>query len=156
MTDFASGTTLQNIRPTNDLLVIRRIVEEQPRTAAGIILPRVEESADTPYRGIVVAAGPGKPVKLSPAAEEIVSSLQDLLDQFHNMPSVTEGPRGISLSHWQRAADALENHKAISRSPMSVKVGDTVIFSRNGFQEFKIDGEVFIVMGEASIIGVIE
>lgn len=150
MADFSS------IKPTNDLLIIRRIVEEQPRTAAGILLPPVEESSDTPYRGIVVSAGPGKPVKLSPAGEEVVTALAKLLDQFHTMPSITEGPRGISLSHWQRAADAMSNHNGNDRFPMTVKVGDTVIFSKNLFQEFKIDGEVFIVMGEASIMGILE
>jgi co-chaperonin GroES (HSP10) len=39
---------------------------------------------------------------------------------------------------------------------MSVRVGDIVIFSRNGYQEFKIDGETLIAMHEDSVLGVID
>lgn len=152
----ASPSILGMLRPTNDLLVIRRIVEEQPRTAAGILLPPVEESANTPYRGVVVAAGPGKHAKLSAAGKAVVESLTKLVDLYHAMPTITEGPRGIALNHWQDAVDALSEHRNAQRVEMSVKVGDVVVFSRNGFQEFKLDGEVFIVMGEASIMGILE
>jgi co-chaperonin GroES (HSP10) len=147
---------LDFLRPTNDLLVIRRIVEEQPRTASGILLPPVEESADTPYRGVVVAAGPGKHSKLSGAAWEVVAALTNLVDKYHAMPIITEGPRGIALQHWQRAVDALSEHRATQRNQMQVKVGDVVVFSKNLYQEFKIDGETLIVMGEASIMGILE
>lgn len=147
---------LKYLKPTNDLLVIRRIVEEQPRSHAGILLPPVEESHDTPYRGLVMAVGPGKPTKVSGAAKEVVGALAILVDQFHAMPNIAEGPRGIPLQHWQRAIDALESNNTDPRIPMTVEVGDTVIFSRNGFQEFKLDGEMFIVMGQDSVMGVLE
>lgn len=147
---------LDMLKPTNDLLVIRRIVEEEPRTPAGILLPPTEDSANTPYRGVVVAAGPGKHAKLSGAGEDVVAALATLVGQYHAMPSVTEGLRGIPLQHWQAAVDALGAHHDTQRNDMQVKVGDTVVFSRNGFQEFKIDGETLIVMGEASIMGVLE
>src|SRR3954467_3627016 len=148
---------LDSLQPLNDLIVIRRIVEEAPRSAAGILLPPTEESANTPYRGVVVAAGPGKPTKLSGAGTEVVDALAGLLKQYHLMPNqYSEDPRGFSLAHWQRAADALKNHVPFPRRMlMSVKGGDTVIFSKNLFQEFKLDGEVFVVMGEASIMGIL-
>ena len=43
-----------------------------------------------------------------------------------------------------------------TRIPVQVKVGDTVLFSTNGHQITKINGEELIVTREASIIGVIE
>lgn len=42
------------------------------------------------------------------------------------------------------------------RIPMQVKAGDKVIFSTNGHQITKINGEELIVLREPSIIGVIE
>lgn len=146
-----------NIVPTNDLLLIRRIVVEEPRSAAGIYLPLTEDSADTPMRGVVLAAGPGKPAKLQPAGEDALAALKELVHCYHTSPDSSYGSRGISLYHWQKAIDALEASKdGMARIPMQVKVGDTVIFSKNGFQEFKINGETLIVTQEASIMGVIE
>lgn len=43
-----------------------------------------------------------------------------------------------------------------THAPMEVVVGDRVIFSTNGHQLTKIDGEELIVLREASIIAVIE
>jgi co-chaperonin GroES (HSP10) len=60
------------------------------------------------------------------------------------------------MQHWQAAIDALDAHRATQRNDMQVKVGDIVVFSKNLYQEFKIDGETLIVMGEASIMGVLE
>jgi len=40
--------------------------------------------------------------------------------------------------------------------PMSVKVGDNVIFSKYGPDEVKIDGEEYFVISESSILAVIK
>lgn len=40
--------------------------------------------------------------------------------------------------------------------PMSVKVGDTVIFSKYGPDEIKVDGEEYYILGESSILAVIK
>ncbi|CAH1206638.1 cochaperonin GroES [Candidatus Nitrotoga sp. BS] len=40
--------------------------------------------------------------------------------------------------------------------PMTVKVGDKVLFGRHASQTFKIDGQEYITMHEEQIIGVIE
>ena len=37
---------------------------------------------------------------------------------------------------------------------MEVKVGDKVIFSKYGFDEVKIDGKDYFIVGEASILGI--
>jgi len=147
-----------NITPTNDLCIIRRIVDEVPTSASGIILaPSTnDEAADTPLKGLVLATGPGRPVKLSGAAVAVESALQELLDAFHAMPNAEGGPRGISLAHWQNAADAITAAQgSVQRVPMQVRAGDTVVFSRNGFQTFRIDGEDLLVCQEASILGVL-
>ena len=57
------------IAPINDMLIVKRIQPEEYRSASGIVLPPVEESSDTPYQGVVMAAGPGKPYK--PTGERI-------------------------------------------------------------------------------------
>lgn len=46
-----------NIRPLHDRVVVRR-VEEETKTAGGIVLPG--SAAEKPSRGEVLAAGPGK------------------------------------------------------------------------------------------------
>ncbi|MEO6421408.1 MAG: co-chaperone GroES [Candidatus Nitrotoga sp.] len=40
--------------------------------------------------------------------------------------------------------------------PMSVKVGDKVLFGKHARQTFKIEGQEYITMHEEEIIGVIE
>lgn len=39
--------------------------------------------------------------------------------------------------------------------PMTVKVGDTVLFSKYGFDEVKIDGQEYFILSESSILAII-
>jgi chaperonin GroES len=41
------------------------------------------------------------------------------------------------------------------RVPMSVKVGDTVIFSKYGFDEVKVDGKEYYILSESSVLAII-
>lgn len=41
------------------------------------------------------------------------------------------------------------------RVPMSVKVGEKVVFSRYGYEEIKVDGEEFYILKEENILAVI-
>ncbi|TSC71275.1 MAG: chaperonin GroES [Parcubacteria group bacterium Gr01-1014_49] len=41
------------------------------------------------------------------------------------------------------------------RVPLSVKVGDTVLFSKYGYDEVKIDGQEYFVLSESSILGIL-
>ena len=41
------------------------------------------------------------------------------------------------------------------RIPLTVKVGDKVLFSRHGQQHFRYEGRDLITFGEASIIGIV-
>jgi chaperonin GroES len=40
------------------------------------------------------------------------------------------------------------------RIPLDVKVGDRVVFSKYGYDEVKIDGKEYFLVGEGSILGV--
>ena len=40
--------------------------------------------------------------------------------------------------------------------PMNVKIGDTVIFSKYGPEEIKVDGEEYYILSEISILAVIK
>ena len=40
--------------------------------------------------------------------------------------------------------------------PMSISVGDTVIFGQYGGNEIKVDGETFLILSESDIYGVFE
>jgi len=42
-----------------------------------------------------------------------------------------------------------------SRAPMAVKVGDTVLFSKYGYDEVKIDGEDYLILSESSVLAVL-
>ncbi len=46
------------------------------------------------------------------------------------------------------------NEDGDTRLTMEVKVGDKVIFSKYGFDEVKIDGKDYFIVGEASILGI--
>ena len=40
--------------------------------------------------------------------------------------------------------------------PMSIKVGDTVIYEKYGGTEITVDGEEYLIMGEEDVLAVIE
>jgi len=42
------------------------------------------------------------------------------------------------------------------RAAMNVKAGDTVLFKKYSPDEFKIDGEEFLVVSESDIIGIVK
>ena len=41
------------------------------------------------------------------------------------------------------------------RTPMQVKVGDTVLFSKYGYDEVKIEGQEYYILSESSILAII-
>jgi chaperonin GroES len=41
------------------------------------------------------------------------------------------------------------------RVPMQVKVGDTVIFSKYGYDEVKIGGQEYYILAESQVLGVV-
>ncbi len=41
-------------------------------------------------------------------------------------------------------------------TPMNVKVGDKVLFSKYGYDEVKLDGEEYLILPEAQILGIIK
>ena len=47
------------------------------------------------------------------------------------------------------------NEDADARVPMSVKVGDRVVFSKYGYDEVKIADQEYFVVSEGSILGII-
>ena len=42
------------------------------------------------------------------------------------------------------------------RVPMSIKVGDKVVFSRYGYEEVKLDGEEYYILKEENILAVLK
>jgi chaperonin GroES len=46
-------------------------------------------------------------------------------------------------------------NKSGQRSPMDVKVGDTVIFSKYSPSEIKLDGKEYLVVGEEDILAIV-
>ena len=42
------------------------------------------------------------------------------------------------------------------RVPLPVKVGDTVLFSRYGYDEVKIEGQEYYIISESNILGIVK
>ncbi len=40
--------------------------------------------------------------------------------------------------------------------PMSVKVGDSVLFSKYGYDEVKVDGTEYLILSESSVLAVLQ
>ncbi len=93
------------IRPLNDRILVRRL-EEEEKTAGGIIIP--DSAKEKPAEGKIIAVGPGK--------------LNDNGD----------------------------------RVAMDVKDGDSILFSKYGGTDVKIDGEDYLIMREDDVLGIIE
>jgi len=47
------------------------------------------------------------------------------------------------------------NEDGDERIPLSVSVGDTVIFSKYGYDEVKIEGKEYLILAESSILAII-
>lgn len=146
-----------NLKPLHDRLIVQRLMPEQPKTASGILLPPTEESQETPFTGLVLAVGPGKPCAMQPAGQAIVEVLQELIEASRSLATGHGINHGVTLDCIERAEDALTQHKeAVTRAPMSVKVGDRVIYSRHGHQEFRIEGMDLVTFSQDSVIGIAE
>ena len=86
-------------RPLHDRVVVRRI-EEDTKTAGGIIIP--DTAKEKPQRGEIVAVGNGK-----------------------------------------------------KDEPMTVKVGDQVLYGKYAGTEINIDGKDFLIMKESDIFAIV-
>lgn len=93
------------LKPLLDRVVIKR-VEEENKTAGGIIIP--DTAKEKPSQGIIVSVGPGG---RDEAGHEI---------------------------------------------PMTLKVGDRVLFGKWSGTEVKIEGEDLVIMKESEVFGVLE
>jgi len=40
--------------------------------------------------------------------------------------------------------------------PMSVRVGDKILFSKYGFDEVKVDGDTYLILSESNILAVLK
>ena len=43
-----------------------------------------------------------------------------------------------------------------ARVPMTVKVGDTVLFSKYGYDEVKIEGTAYYILAESSVLAIVK
>ncbi len=93
------------LKPLLDRVVIKR-VEEENKTAGGIIIP--DTAKEKPSQGLVVSIGPGG---RDEAGHEI---------------------------------------------PMTLKVGDRVLFGKWSGTEVKIEGEDLVIMKESEVFGILE
>ena len=93
------------LKPLLDRVVIKR-VEEENKTAGGIIIP--DTAKEKPSQGVIVSVGPGG---RDEAGHEI---------------------------------------------PMTLKVGDRVLFGKWSGTEIKIEGEDLVIMKESEVFGILE
>lgn len=92
------------VRPLHDRVLVRRL-EQEEKTAGGIIIP--DTAKEKPMQGEVLAVGTG-----------------------HR-----------------------EDGKV---TPLDVKMGDTVLFTKWAGTEVKIDGEELMIMKESDILAIVE
>lgn len=94
-----------SFRPLHDRVLARRI-EQEEKTAGGIIIP--DSAKEKPAEAEVISVGPG-------------------------------------------ARDDKGNIM-----PLSVKVGDRVLFAKWSGTEIKLNGEEYLIMKESDILGIVE
>ena len=94
------------LKPLGDRLIVRAI-EEEEKTASGLVLP--DTAKEKPQRGEVLAVGLGK------------------FDE--------DGEKRI---------------------PLDVAEGDTVLYSKYGGTEIKVDGEDLLVLRESDVLAKVE
>jgi chaperonin GroES len=94
------------LKPLGDRLIVRAI-EEEEKTASGLVLP--DTAKEKPQRGEVIAAGEGR---------------------------------------WDEDGE--------KRIPLDVAAGDTVLYSKYGGTEIKVDGEDLLVLRESDVLAKVE
>ena len=94
------------LKPLGDRLIVRAI-EEEEKTASGLLLP--DTAKEKPQKGEVLAVGDGR------------------FDE--------DGEKRI---------------------PLDVSTGDTVLYSKYGGTEIKVDGEDLLVLRESDVLAKIE
>jgi chaperonin GroES len=94
------------LKPLGDRLIVRAI-EEEEKTASGLVLP--DTAKEKPQKGEVIAVGDGR------------------FDE--------DGEKRI---------------------PLDVSQGDTVLYSKYGGTEIKVDGEDLLVLRESDVLAKIE
>jgi chaperonin GroES len=94
------------LKPLGDRLIVKAI-EEEEKTASGIVLP--DTAKEKPQKGKVIAVGDGK---------------------------ISE-----------------ETGK---RTPLDVTEGDTVLYSKYGGTEIKVDGEELLVLRESDVLAKVQ
>jgi chaperonin GroES len=98
--------TRMKLKPLGDRLIVRAI-EEEEKTASGLLLP--DTAKEKPQKGEVIAVGEGR------------------FDE--------DGDKRI---------------------PLDVAKGDTVLYSKYGGTEIKVDGEDLLVLRESDVLAKIE
>jgi chaperonin GroES len=93
------------LKPLGDRLIVRAI-EEEEKTASGLVLP--DTAKEKPQKGEVLAVGDGK----------------------------------------------IDDNG--SRVPLDVEAGDTVLYSKYGGTEIKVDGEDLLVLRESDVLAKVE
>ena len=93
------------LKPLGDRLIVRAI-EEEEKTASGLVLP--DTAKEKPQKGEVLAVGDGK----------------------------------------------IDDNG--SRVPLDVAAGDTVLYSKYGGTEIKVDGEDLLVLRESDVLAKVE
>src|ERR1700753_1885037 len=94
------------LKPLGDRLIVRAI-EEEEKTASGLVLP--DTAKEKPQKGKVIAVGDGK-----------------------------------------------INEASGKRSPLDVKEGDEVLYSKYGGTEIKVDGEDLLVLRESDVLAKVQ
>ena len=93
---------------------------------------------------------------MSGAGKDVVACLQTLVDALNGVSDDQWLGSGLTLDLIVNAENVLKRQsEAPDVIPMSLQVGDIIIFSRNGHQSFRVDGQDVLVMQEASVMGVI-
>ncbi len=81
-----------------------------------------------------------------------------------NKDDATKSPSGIIIPDTANkekpergtvVATGPGKHEDGERLPMTVTVGDNVLFSKYGYDEVKIDGEEYYILSESSVLAII-
>lgn len=108
-------------------------------TESGIVLMRDPDARQVPTRGIVAQLG----------AKRTQVELADVKAALFEMTY----SGGILDSQWRDVEEVLD---ALRPAPFDVAVGDCVIFAPGDGEEVEFDGQTYVILREAEILGVVE
>ena len=154
-----------SLQPLEDRVVVRPI-EEEDTTASGLVIP--DTAKERPQEGEVIAVGPGRFEDGQRIPMDVKVGDKVIYSKYGGTEVKIEGEEmtvsGIVIP--DTAKEKPQEGKVVAvgpgrfedgaRVPLDVAVGDTVIYSKYGGTEVKVESDEYLILSARDVLAVVK